>query len=105
MREASLPPTCPLSHVTCHVSHVFFFLQSCGASPWRVCYQRGLPRLVLSDICTHFFKLKKNVNQQIHTLHLTCETLHIMTVCARDSNSCMHLLVQDYPGVTQCSLD
>ena len=40
-----------MSHVTCHLSHVkkkFFFIgQSGGASQWWVCYQRGLPRLVL----------------------------------------------------------
>ena len=34
-----------------HVSHddiyLFIFLQSGGASRWRVCYQRGLPHLVL----------------------------------------------------------
>ena len=40
----------------CHLSHVFFIIkkiyplekngQSGGASRWRVCYQRGLPRLV-----------------------------------------------------------
>ena len=54
---------CHLSPVTCHMSKQFFFLtfkllllifftykkngQSGGASQWRVCYQRGLPRLVL----------------------------------------------------------
>ena len=54
--------TCHMSRVTCHVSHVkntFFYNffkkknyttknigQSGGASRWRVCYQRGLPRLV-----------------------------------------------------------
>ena len=62
--------TCHMSHVTCHLSHVKIFvltffiiiitrniyilffnplkknLQSGGASRWRVCYQRGLPRLV-----------------------------------------------------------
>ena len=42
--------------VMCHMSHVkknsnFFFIlnkigQSGGAGRWRVCYQRGLPRLV-----------------------------------------------------------
>ena len=39
-----------MSHVTCHLS--FFYVkkigQSGGASRWRVCYQRGLPRLVQS---------------------------------------------------------
>ena len=48
--------TCHMSHVTCHMSHVtylvshilchFLFVQNDGASQWRVCYQRGLPRQV-----------------------------------------------------------
>ena len=53
--------TCHVSPVTCHLSHdfnfcfyLFMFLKypsekmekSDGASRWRVCYQRGLPRLV-----------------------------------------------------------
>ena len=52
--------TCLVSGVTCQVSGVmcifvfifFFFKQSDGASCWRVCYPRGLPRLVqvLKDI-------------------------------------------------------
>ena len=37
---------CPVSRVRCQVSHFYLFLQSGGASWWRVCYQRGLPRLV-----------------------------------------------------------
>ena len=41
---------CHMSGVTCQVSHVtLFFLQSGGASPWRVCYQRDLPRLVFTE--------------------------------------------------------
>ena len=68
MREGSPPHTCHMSGVTCHVSHVtchmshvkchmsdfflvlliFFFGQNREASQGRVCYQRGLPRLVLS---------------------------------------------------------
>ena len=42
--------TCHMSHVTCHVSLVtifFLFLQNVGPSHWRVCYQWGLPLLVL----------------------------------------------------------
>ena len=65
MRECSPPQTCHMSHVTCHVSHVtchvshvachvsvffffffFFFGKSGEDYRWRVCYQRGLPRLV-----------------------------------------------------------
>ena len=51
--------TCHVSRVMCHVSHVtcnfnFFFLQnflqSGGASRWRVCYQQGLPRLVFRSL-------------------------------------------------------
>ena len=38
--------TCHLSGVSCHVSGVrcqhFFYIV--GASWWRICYQRGLPR-------------------------------------------------------------
>ena len=30
----------------CHINIYIFFLQSDGASWWRVWYQRGLPRLV-----------------------------------------------------------
>ena len=44
--------TCHMSRVRCHKSHVtrhnnfFFFGQSGESYWWRVCYQRGLPRLV-----------------------------------------------------------
>ena len=46
--------TCQVSGVMCHVSHVIFFLSSFfgksgGASWWRVCSQRGLPRLVFIE--------------------------------------------------------
>ena len=40
---------CQVSGVRCHMSGVpchFFFLQNGGACRGRVCYQRGLPRLV-----------------------------------------------------------
>ena len=50
---------CHVSRVTCHVSRVMCqkinklpsekIGQSGGASRWRVCYQRGLPRLVWPD--------------------------------------------------------
>ena len=40
--------SCQVSGVTCHIFYfIIFFLQTVGASRWRVCYQRGLPRLVL----------------------------------------------------------
>ena len=50
---------CHVSRITCHMSHVIFFIflyfffgQSGESYLWRVCYQRGLPRLVF------FFKYK-----------------------------------------------
>ena len=52
--------TCHISRVTCHVSGVtchfflFLFLQSGGASWWRVCYQRGLLRLVFNCLLKSF---------------------------------------------------
>ena len=58
MRQCSPPPcvTCQVSSVTCHVSGVMcqvshvryhaFFLQTVWASRCRVCYHRGLLRLV-----------------------------------------------------------
>ena len=46
--NVNLPPC-----VTCHISHVTCLGQSVGASQWRVCYQRGLPRLVWQ--ITHTF--------------------------------------------------
>ena len=45
-----------MSRVTCHMSQfkffylIFFFGQSGEAQRWRVCYQRGLPRLVFQLI-------------------------------------------------------
>ena len=64
-----------MSGVTCHLSHIFFLLiekkkkkkrkklpsekigQSGGGSWWRVCYQRGLPRLVFGAFLTHIVLL------------------------------------------------
>ena len=48
--------TCHMSHVTCHMSHVTcqffccFFGQSGEAYQCRVCYQRGLPSLVIQTL-------------------------------------------------------
>ena len=49
--HVSCVTTCHVSCVTCHMSHVififiFFLGQSGEVYRWRVCYQRGLPRLV-----------------------------------------------------------
>ena len=41
---------CHMSHVVCHMSQQQQNGQSGGASRSRVCYQQGLPRLVLLEI-------------------------------------------------------
>ena len=51
--------TCQVSGVRCHMSGLFSFLffffgQSGGACLWRVCYQRGLPRLIFLLIVSSF---------------------------------------------------
>ena len=51
---------CHVSGVPCHVSGVtcnfsFLFRKSGGACQWRVCYQRGLSRLVLCKRRLYYF--------------------------------------------------
>ena len=52
--------TCQESVVTCQVSSVSIFFYIGGASWWRICYQRGLPRPdgVLTD-CDMLYVVKK----------------------------------------------
>ena len=46
------PVKCHVSPVPCQKNYIFFFNgKSVGASRWRVCYQRGLPRLVCNTNC------------------------------------------------------
>ena len=78
LRECSPPTTCHMSYVMCHVSHIMchisrvkyhvsnvtffslFFGQSVEVYWWRVCYQRGLPRLV-----SKFFESQNLTSQLI----------------------------------------
>ena len=113
--------TCHVSPVTCHLSSVkiFFipkkFLQSGGASSWRVCYQRGLPYLVLIDSWIHSvtysskysstklysktarareLKLLEKVNLPPHDMcqvshvrcHVSCVTCHMSCVICHMSH-------------------
>ena len=63
--------TCQVSHVTYHVSYVthnvlhflFCFLQSCWVGWLRLCYQKGLPRLV--------FRLFLIINALIPNIYLS----------------------------------
>ena len=47
--------TCHMSCVTCHIIYIYMYFvwewgQSGEASRWRVCYQRGLPRLAYNRV-------------------------------------------------------
>ena len=73
--------TCHMSCVRCHVSgvtcHMYFFclfFLSGGASWWRGCYQRGLPRLVYFNKTT-FKRLKTCKNKAfLNTVHQNLDT-------------------------------
>ena len=58
---------CHVSHVTCHMSHVtiiyifIYFGQSGEVYRWRVCYQRGLPRLVITLDPNTSKRLRKHI--------------------------------------------
>ena len=78
--------TCHVSRVTCPMSHVifffFFFGRTAEAYRWRVCYQRGLPRLVY--ITYHFFfiyymyNIKKNLYHILmHSYKKKCIFPHV----------------------------
>ena len=59
--------TCHMSHVPCHMSHVKKkpekkIIQFVGASLWGVCYQRGLPRLVLLLVLLEILSLVAGCN-------------------------------------------
>ena len=73
---------CHLSYITCHVSpvtsHMSFFQkntfflfkknrQSGGTSRWRVCFQRGLPRLVF---LRSTFEAKGTINSIYYLAYL-----------------------------------
>ena len=91
--------TCHLSHVTCHLSPVLFYFkfliyffslknkftkniyfkkirQNGGASRWMVCYQRGLPRLVLTVVCLSLKYLS------LATITLMFQTIHRLFYCS-----------------------
>ena len=60
MGECSPPTTCHMSHVACRMSCVtchnyYYFSKQCGeAYWWRVCNQRGLPRLGIVGLFVTF---------------------------------------------------
>ena len=71
--------TCHVSPVTCHMSHVtcICFGQKVGASQWSVCYQRGLPRLVLKHNWSLTFSLPlKLCRSGLGCSHSTCTLLY-----------------------------
>ena len=110
MRECSPPQTCYVSHVMCHVScvtcHVsrvtchmslfffffFFFGQSGEAYRWRVCYQRGLPRLVFLIWDTLFSNIPPtNTTSSSSTIRTTSTTIILITnMRSTDLHPCIY---------------
>ena len=61
--------TCHMSHVTCHMSHV----TSGEAYQWRVCYQRGLPRLVSKHLHSQIIRARElTFKRSVTSHHLSC---------------------------------
>ena len=75
---------CQVSHARCHMSLYWFFLllnlKSCRASWWRVCYQPGLPRLVLTQSNTVYDVNRVQFTVYIHlTLRRKSKPVQIYT--------------------------
>ena len=69
--------TCHMSRVTCSFFYIiiFFFGPIGGASQWRVCYQRGVPRLV--SLLTPFKDWLCEQNYNVFQIHKSNEVLVI----------------------------
>ena len=69
-----------MSHVTCHMSrvicHMNFFGgvgQSGGANWWRLCYERGLPRLVLNTVDYNIIEYNTADTVQFLCVYRSCQ--------------------------------
>ena len=93
-----------MSHDTCHVPSVTFFLQGGGASRGRVCYQRGLPRLVLRLLALSFnvwawrrceVLFRKGVTYLVNELmeNIVCRVApgfaRVCQICVPENTSCL----------------
>ena len=75
-----------MSHVMCHVSHVMcqivtFFVyfppKQSGEAYWsRVCYQRGLPRLVNIKVLFVDARLAESTMHTTNLVHYTHKSIH-----------------------------
>ena len=76
--------TCHVSHVTCHMSiffiFLFFFGQSGQAYRWRVCYQRGLPRLVIYILGSSW----NNAFYHLYLSRIVLAPFSFLYLCGRD---------------------
>ena len=94
--------TCHVAHVMCHMSsvtcHIYFFWQSGEAYRWRVCFQRGLPRLVF-----------KNIGNSKHTSRYMVTWVSPLQACAEfdklvTGNSSLNISSgEDIPVCHRCS--
>ena len=91
--------SCVMCHMTCvtfHMSHVICNIKKkCWASRWRVCYQRGLARLVYYDIreaTTKFnrpsySRLVSSPVLQVHCIHWRLATPDFLNVSSITSSA------------------
>ena len=71
---------CHVSHVTYHMSHVtFFFGQSGEAHWWRVCFQRGLTRLVYLEKAESFEECIRFILSLPSELFILCN-IHVRNI-------------------------
>ena len=114
--------TCHVSCVMCHMSHVTifsssFFGQRGEAYRWRVCYQRGLPRLVFYsfDIEEHYYKVFSrrkiakttnchfNVISKLHNFALSRNWLNIMSL--NQASELHHIVTYNDYFISMLELD
>ena len=75
---------CHMSRVTCHNVHVIFFFfllfsgQSGEAYRWRVCYQRGLPRLVLIYSIHSHNMGSQNPSKRFYWYASVCDSMSVI---------------------------
>ena len=60
-----------MSYVTCHIFFLLFFGQTGEAYWWRVCCQRGLPRLVIRYLALKIFEKEKKKEKNTKNISLT----------------------------------
>ena len=70
-----------------------FFLQTAEASRWRVCYQLGLPRLVLKSVAPWRLRVKKFPKMKCSDHRNWCSLKYVLLFC---NNKNTHICVANF---------